>query len=892
MKHIYDPTIPLRTRYERSASQHRHAVESPMDAHYQDVTRTQQVPHQVPRGSVREKTRAYLSNYEDAPLEDISEDWDEEEVGEYEEDLGDEYVYDYQEGDSQLISPIEHEEGIAFSSHEGHRSGAGSAGRNKVSSSKSPESRSVRSTQSQDRRVGRFPDLLQDINAEAEEDSDSYIAHSRELQRDGYNEHNSYREDRSERSERQRAVRSTAAGTGTARNPHQYHPVEHYRMNSEHSVGSGSDNRSHGSFHYRTGPSVPSSGTSSHLLPGGIEEEEDSMGYSAAGSRSAVSKRSVDTTTASTHRSHHSSVPVQSPGAAMRSPGRTANSRSSRHSLGGGGGDISPTPSGNSQTRSVAASRTTADIPAYAHNVPNSFVPRRSDASKSPVPVTSPSRNATQRSSAVPITPYPSMYGDITSVSVNSDDGTGQLSSSFSARRLEREQARRMRTATARAEAAVTDLPELGTGVYDSTYELPAQYSGGTQSPTSSLSSHNDSTTRSLPRTTTSTQPTATTTAYSNTATKEDNKKIEAAAASTTHSETSTVQEAAVSLAPSAVPFNSSPYPTTPTSHTITPFASKDNNTPVQLQHNYNSNHNTDNNSPVEDGSQSNKDNNSPVEDDSESYMTDDDDLSFNTAEEMDTPMFQRHQTTTRTTGKRGTRTPKSAFRKNHKAGSEVNINEAREELIKNLMIGNANIVTDILKTIYNAVPIIPIEEIISPIQASELMLQCYKEESLSLIQADQTLKILIDTLHANVNYIEKDSNKILLHYITEQNEKKLGKILISKGADIFHPDSTATCPLALNFSQKLDWVLREFQQSGREIALLQSNNMELKLKYTTYLIYAGYSTDASNAIKVGDLQISTEDASHLFASCRGNFENMKDPIETFELLESLGATF
>ena len=32
------------------------------------------------------------------------------------------------------------------------------------------------------------------------------------------------------------------------------------------------------------------------------------------------------------------------------------------------------------------------------------------------------------------------------------------------------------------------------------------------------------------------------------------------------------------------------------------------------------------------------------------------------------------------------------------------------------------------------------------------------------------------------------------------------------------------------------------------------------------------------------------EDATELLSSCSGNFEAMKEPVETFELLESLGA--
>jgi hypothetical protein len=47
---VYDPTIPLRSRFERSASQHQHAIESPLDVNpYATAGRTQQLPHVIGR---------------------------------------------------------------------------------------------------------------------------------------------------------------------------------------------------------------------------------------------------------------------------------------------------------------------------------------------------------------------------------------------------------------------------------------------------------------------------------------------------------------------------------------------------------------------------------------------------------------------------------------------------------------------------------------------------------------------------------------------------------------------------------------------------------------------------------------------------------------------------
>ena len=76
----------------------------------------------------------------------------------------------------------------------------------------------------------------------------------------------------------------------------------------------------------------------------------------------------------------------------------------------------------------------------------------------------------------------------------------------------------------------------------------------------------------------------------------------------------------------------------------------------------------------------------------------------------------------------------------------------------------------------------------------------------------------------------------------------------------------------------------------GGEIKLKETKNELLINKYVACLILGGYGTRALSLIKSGDAHITPNEATALFSICHGNFENMKEPVETFELLEYLGA--
>ena len=310
-----------------------------------------------------------------------------------------------------------------------------------------------------------------------------------------------------------------------------------------------------------------------------------------------------------------------------------------------------------------------------------------------------------------------------------------------------------------------------------------------------------------------------------------------------------------------------------------------------------------------------------------------DDDLSFNTAEEMRTPMHhnhvpghhhghtqgrtgqQHHHTAAR--GARGESTIKSRAERSermhaaaaaaeeaaaHAAQAQVPAFDraaAKDELIHQLLLGDAQRAAALLQDIKKADSSSSSSSllVLERVQASEIMIQCLRDAD-TLAQPLPTLQLFVEALKADVNYQESDTGKTLLHHLVSQDKEALGAYLIARGANIFIEDFTTAgavpqCPLSLSLKSRCDWLLQAFQSSGRQNALIESRNAELIFKFATYLIFAGYAEQASAVVASGALRISGEDASELLKSCQGeNFQNMRDPVGTFELLESLGAVF
>lgn len=178
--------------------------------------------------------------------------------------------------------------------------------------------------------------------------------------------------------------------------------------------------------------------------------------------------------------------------------------------------------------------------------------------------------------------------------------------------------------------------------------------------------------------------------------------------------------------------------------------------------------------------------------------------------------------------------------------------------------------------------------------EATDLLWQCLNTENITdtpLI--NQSILFLLDEKMIDINSQNMvNNNKISILQITVlQDNEYLGRELIRRGADILLCDKDGLCPLSISLTYHYDWVMNEFTASGRELQLLKKGSSDIKFQYITFFILAGYAKKAYEIIQEGYITITPEEATELLSSCRGNFTNMKDPIETFELLETLGAS-
>jgi len=259
-----------------------------------------------------------------------------------------------------------------------------------------------------------------------------------------------------------------------------------------------------------------------------------------------------------------------------------------------------------------------------------------------------------------------------------------------------------------------------------------------------------------------------------------------------------------------------------------------------------------------------------------------------------------------------------------------INIDEARALLMQHLLLGEAQEADALMNRILHARAGNDSgndskhdQTLVSAATSSELLLQCFMDPQ-SLSEPIPCFKLLLHTFGADINYQEADTGKTTLHYLVEQDEEVLGQVFIAHGADVFLNDAESNSSLSLSLSKHSDWLLDAFRLSGQYDALIQQastasasadeededeeqqgstsssyKNKNQKLReglqklfnLATLLIYSGYSAQASAVLHTGLLQIDPADASELLRSCQGNFEHMRDPVETFELLESLGAT-
>jgi hypothetical protein len=175
---------------------------------------------------------------------------------------------------------------------------------------------------------------------------------------------------------------------------------------------------------------------------------------------------------------------------------------------------------------------------------------------------------------------------------------------------------------------------------------------------------------------------------------------------------------------------------------------------------------------------------------------------------------------------------------------------------------------------------------VLSSSESTMLLLKCSDDPD-SLHEPLDTITLLVDDLHADVNSTDATGRSPILSLFTDPI---LGRFILSRGGDILLCDKTGSCALSLSMEYGIDWLLEAFESTGLESALLLSNNL-IKIKvYTSCLIVGGYALKAAEIINDKEIMYTATEANDLKSICADNTDNMQDVNTTYELLTKLGA--
>lgn len=102
--------------------------------------------------------------------------------------------------------------------------------------------------------------------------------------------------------------------------------------------------------------------------------------------------------------------------------------------------------------------------------------------------------------------------------------------------------------------------------------------------------------------------------------------------------------------------------------------------------------------------------------------------------------------------------------------------------------------------------------------------------------------------------------------------------------------DAFGETPLGLCLEYDYDYLVPAFIATGGEDALIKSNQSGRITEYCEILLsMGGYGKRVSELVDGGSVQISGERALELLERCRVlGYDRMKQPVETFELLQKL----
>ena len=172
----------------------------------------------------------------------------------------------------------------------------------------------------------------------------------------------------------------------------------------------------------------------------------------------------------------------------------------------------------------------------------------------------------------------------------------------------------------------------------------------------------------------------------------------------------------------------------------------------------------------------------------------------------------------------------------------------------------------------------------VTPDVATVLLLKL-AEDSDSVTEPLETLVLLVDKLGANVNAADLDL-MTPLHSLF--SSPALGRFILSRGGDVLAKDDNGDSVLSLCAEYGYSWVLPAFiSMHGREAKLLEDKDKAHEYAVILLTMW-GFGVRVSELIEEGLVSFSGDEALELLDSCTNNFQNMKEPVETFELLESL----
>jgi len=169
------------------------------------------------------------------------------------------------------------------------------------------------------------------------------------------------------------------------------------------------------------------------------------------------------------------------------------------------------------------------------------------------------------------------------------------------------------------------------------------------------------------------------------------------------------------------------------------------------------------------------------------------------------------------------------------------------------------------------------------PKTATDVLLQCVDDPE-SLKEPLETLIVLVDTLGADVNAADAshDGRTVLAAVF---NMPLMGRILLMRGADPLMCDNHGSdSALQLCLEYDCDWMLSAMDACN----LADSLKTDRLKEYCRQFIMGGYGARVQTySQKAG---FTPDEATELMVSCKDRFQDMTDPMGTFEALEELGA--